>query len=50
MLPAFYVDQIRNDLGSLWEWLPAGAIEHDPNEYRRSEEIGGPLEAVATSG
>ena len=37
-LPAFYVDQIRRDLGSLWEWLPAGAIEHDPNAYRKSEE------------
>ncbi len=50
VLPAFYVDQIRRDLGSLWEWLPAGAIEHDPNAYRKSEEIGLPLPAAATSG
>jgi hypothetical protein len=38
-LPAFYVDQVRRDLGPLWEWLPAGALEHDPNAYRKSEEI-----------
>jgi len=28
VLPAFYSDQIRRDLGSLWEWLPAGALDH----------------------
>ncbi|MGH9440892.1 MAG: B12-binding domain-containing radical SAM protein [Thermoanaerobaculia bacterium] len=38
-LPAFYSDQVRADLGSLWEWLPAGALEHDPNAYRKSAEI-----------
>lgn len=37
-LPAFYVDQIRRDLGPLWDWLPAGAIDHDPNAYRKSED------------
>ncbi|MGH9363962.1 MAG: B12-binding domain-containing radical SAM protein [Thermoanaerobaculia bacterium] len=37
-LPAFYVDQVRRDLGPLWEWLPAGALDHDPNAYRKSEE------------
>jgi hypothetical protein len=37
-LPAFYVDQVRKDLGSLWEWLPAGALDHDPNAYRKSEQ------------
>src|SRR5438132_299388 len=30
-LPAFYVDQVRNDLGPLWEGLPAGALHHDPH-------------------
>ncbi len=37
-LPAFYVEQVRRDLGSLWEWLPAGALDHDPNAYIKSEE------------
>jgi hypothetical protein len=37
-LPEFYAAQIRRDLGPLWEWLPAGALTHDPNAYRESEE------------
>jgi len=36
-LPAFYADQVRKDLGPLWDWLPAGALNHDPNAYRKSE-------------
>jgi hypothetical protein len=37
-LPEFYVEQVRKDLGPLWEWLPAGALAHDPNAYRKAEE------------
>jgi hypothetical protein len=37
-LPAFFVDQIRRDLGPLWDWLPAGAIDHDPYAYRKAED------------
>ena len=37
-LPHFYAAQIRRDLGPLWEWLPPGAVTHDPNAYRESEE------------
>ena len=37
-LPAFYADQVREDLGRLWEWLPAGALVHDSHAYRKSEE------------
>jgi hypothetical protein len=37
-LPAFYVDQVRKDLGPLWEWLPAEALNHDPHAYLTSEE------------
>lgn len=37
-LPAFYVDQVRKDLGPLWEWLPAEALYHDPHAYLTSEE------------
>ncbi len=27
MLPAFYVERVRKDLGPLWEWLPEGALD-----------------------
>lgn len=36
-IPEFYVNWIRKDLGLLWEWLPNGALYHDPNAYLRSE-------------
>lgn len=36
-LPQFYLDLIREDLGPLWEWLPEGALHHDPNAYLKSE-------------
>jgi hypothetical protein len=29
-VPRFYVDRIQKGLGPLWSWLPAGAVEHDP--------------------
>jgi hypothetical protein len=38
VLPGFYADQIRQDLGPLWSWLPPGALDHDPNAYRKSED------------
>ena len=37
-LPRVFVDRIRKDLGSLWEWLPEGALYHDPNAYLKTEE------------
>jgi len=45
-LPAFFVEQVRQDLGPLWEWFPVGALDHDPNAYLKSEEKAarGPLE------
>ena len=36
-VPAFYADQVRQDLGHLWDALPAGAMEHDPNAYLKSQ-------------
>jgi len=36
VLPAFYVDRVRRDLGPFWEALPAGALRHDPNAYLRA--------------
>jgi len=37
-LPQFYIDLIKKDLGLLWEWLPEGAIYHDPNAYLKTIE------------
>ncbi|MFQ5651514.1 MAG: B12-binding domain-containing radical SAM protein [bacterium] len=45
-LPQFYVDRIKNDLGPLWEWLPEGALTHDPTEYLKSETAATTSEAV----
>jgi len=28
---------VRKDLGPLWEWLPEGALYHDPNAYLAAE-------------
>jgi hypothetical protein len=35
-LPKFYLDLARQGLGPLWEWLPEGAMHHDPNAYLKS--------------
>jgi len=32
-LPPFYTNIIKKGLGIWWEWLPKGAVEHDPNAY-----------------
>ena len=37
-LPRFYRDLVRADLGHLWEWLPQGALDHDPNAYLNTEQ------------
>ena len=37
-LPQFYVEWIRKDLGPFWEWLPDGALYHDPNAYLKTQE------------
>ena len=35
-IPQFYIDQVREDLGPMWDWLPKGALSHDPNAYLNS--------------
>lgn len=37
-VPHFYVERIRKSLGNLWEWLPEGALYHDPNAYFKAQE------------
>jgi hypothetical protein len=38
-LPQFYIDLARKDLGPLWQWLPDGALHHDPNAYLKSRSL-----------
>jgi hypothetical protein len=35
-IPQFIVQSIRKDLGEFWDWLPKGALYHDPNAYLMS--------------
>ena len=35
-LPQFYSELARKDLGALWEWLPEGAMHHDPYAYLKA--------------
>ena len=44
-LPEFYAAQVRRDLGPLFEWVPAGAVRHDPNAYLKSESGPAPADA-----
>jgi hypothetical protein len=32
-VPEFYVARVRNELGPLYDYLPPGAMMHDPNAY-----------------
>jgi hypothetical protein len=36
VVPDFYLNRIRRDLGPLWESLPAGGLTHDPEAYIKS--------------
>ena len=37
VLPRFYVELVRQELGPLWDWLPKGSLDHDANAYLKSE-------------
>jgi hypothetical protein len=37
VLPEFYADRVRSDLGPLWEFLPAGALAHDHHAYLNAQ-------------
>ncbi len=36
VLPSFFLNRVRRDLGPLLEWLPKGALQHDPNAYLKA--------------
>ena len=48
-LPDMFIRPIKEDLNWLWEWLPEGALYHDPNAYLNSleGETGGTPEVQA---
>jgi hypothetical protein len=48
-LPQFYINQIRQDLGPLWDWLPEGALYYDPDAYLKSEQAND-TEVIALEG
>ncbi|HET9233338.1 MAG TPA: radical SAM protein, partial [Candidatus Eisenbacteria bacterium] len=37
VVPQFFVNRLRRELGPLWDWLPEGALDHDPNAYLKEE-------------
>jgi hypothetical protein len=37
-IPHCLVQWIRKDLGAFWDWLPDGALRHDPNAYLLSQQ------------
>lgn len=41
LLPAFYHNLIKKDLGVWWEWLPEGAVTHNENAYFHKTVSGG---------
>jgi hypothetical protein len=50
VLPQFFVDRVRNDLGPLWDFLPEGALRHNQNAYLESIGPALPDQAMAASG
>jgi hypothetical protein len=35
-LPDYYTNLVKKDLGPFWDWLPDGALHHDPNAYLKA--------------
>ncbi|HTH66522.1 MAG TPA: hypothetical protein VL563_17710 [Gemmatimonadales bacterium] len=46
-LPQFFVERIRRELGALFQWLPQGAMMHDPHAYLKAEAAIAPPRRVA---
>nr|MBN2277271.1 radical SAM protein [candidate division Zixibacteria bacterium] len=49
-IPQYFMEKIRLDLGEFWDWLPSGAIQHDPNAYLLSQPKTGPVCSPAVPG
>jgi len=37
-IPKFYTDRVKQELGSLWQFLPEGSLDHDPTAYLKKTE------------
>lgn len=35
-IPSFFTNRIKSAMGPLWEWLPDGALYHNPYAYRKA--------------
>lgn len=51
-LPLFFVNRVKHDLGALWEFLPYGALRHNPNAYleEQSGTVGKPISSPGREG
>ncbi|NND70579.1 MAG: radical SAM protein [Rhodothermales bacterium] len=47
-IPDMFVNKVQKDLGPLWEWLPEGTLDYDPNAYLNSK-LQHPLPVLATA-
>ena len=47
VLPEFYVQRIRRELGAFYQYLPDGALMHDQNAYLKSQSAGLQLTALS---
>jgi hypothetical protein len=51
VVPRFYADQVRSDLGPLWSSLPEGALSHDQNAFLRAQAaLGSPSRDARSAG
>jgi len=46
-IPQFYIDIVRKSLGNMWDFLPEGALSHDPNAYLKAEKLNGSTAVVS---
>ncbi len=46
VLPEFYINIIKKELGEFWQWLPEGAIYHDHKAYSKKNGETGILDEV----
>jgi hypothetical protein len=37
-IPRFYSERLQRELGPMWDWLPQGALHHNPNAYLYAEQ------------
>jgi hypothetical protein len=47
VLPEFYAERVRRDLGQFYQYLPEGALMHDPDAYLKSQTAGVQLTALS---